>query len=50
MIMRGETMMKGYWNRPEETARTVVDGWVHTGSIFAHVDRRNPRSSTGSRT
>ncbi|AMT92932.1 o-succinylbenzoate--CoA ligase [Brevibacterium linens] len=37
MIMRGETMMKGYWNRPEETARTVVDGWVHTGDL-AHVD------------
>ncbi|WGP06784.1 AMP-binding protein [Bacillus subtilis] len=37
MVMRGETMMKGYWRRPEETARTVVEGWVHTGDL-AHVD------------
>jgi fatty-acyl-CoA synthase len=37
MIMRGETMMKEYWRNPEETSRTVVDGWVHTGDL-AHVD------------
>ena len=28
---RGETVMMGYWDRPEETARAVVDGWMHTG-------------------
>ncbi len=33
MIMRGETMMKEYWRKPEETAKTVVDGWVHTGDL-----------------
>lgn len=33
MIMRGETMMKGYWRNPEATAVTVVDGWVHTGDL-----------------
>lgn len=37
MIMRGETMMKGYWNRSDATAQTVVDGWVHTGDL-THVD------------
>ncbi|MGO2002757.1 class I adenylate-forming enzyme family protein [Arthrobacter rhombi] len=33
MIMRGETMMKGYWRQPEATAATVRDGWVHTGDL-----------------
>ncbi|MCI4010822.1 AMP-binding protein [Brevibacterium sp. ZH18] len=33
MIMRGETMMKGYWSRPDATAQTIVDGWVHTGDL-----------------
>ena len=25
--------MRGYLNRPEETAKTVIDGWLHTGDI-----------------
>ncbi len=29
--MRGDNVMMGYWERPEETARAVVDGWMHTG-------------------
>ncbi len=28
---RGETVMMGYWEKPEETAKAVVDGWMHTG-------------------
>jgi len=35
--VRGPQMMKRYWNRPEETARTVRDGWIHTGDI-GHLD------------
>jgi long-chain acyl-CoA synthetase len=27
----GDVVMMGYWERPEETARAVVDGWMHTG-------------------
>ena len=37
LILRGETIMKGYWNKPQETADTIVDGWLHTGDL-AHVD------------
>ena len=31
IIASGETVMLGYWNRPQETAKAVVDGWMHTG-------------------
>lgn len=30
---RGPQVMKGYWNRPDETEKAVVDGWFHTGDI-----------------
>ena len=29
--VRGPTVMQGYWNKPELTARTIVDGWMKTG-------------------
>lgn len=33
ILLRGESMMKGYWNLPDVTAETIVDGWLHTGDI-----------------
>jgi acyl-CoA synthetase (AMP-forming)/AMP-acid ligase II len=30
---RGPMIVKGYWNRPEATAATFVDGWVRTGDL-----------------
>ena len=33
IIVRGELLMNGYWNNPEETEKTIVDGWLHTGDI-----------------
>ena len=31
IVARGETLMMGYWDRPEETRKAVVEGWMHTG-------------------
>ncbi|MCW2339022.1 long-chain acyl-CoA synthetase [Sphingobium sp. B2D3A] len=33
ILVRGELVMKGYWNNPAETARAIQDGWLHTGDI-----------------
>jgi len=31
IMVRGPNIFPGYWNRPEETARVLQDGWFHTG-------------------
>ena len=33
VIARGPQIMLGYWQRPEETAKTLKDGWLHTGDV-----------------
>jgi acyl-CoA synthetase (AMP-forming)/AMP-acid ligase II len=33
ICIRGGSVMKGYWERPEETAETLRGGWLHTGDI-----------------
>ncbi|MBU2696907.1 class I adenylate-forming enzyme family protein [Pimelobacter sp. 30-1] len=33
VVIRGANVMRGYLGRPEETARTVRDGWLHTGDV-----------------
>ena len=35
ILVRGDLVMDGYWGRPEDTAATVRDGWLHTGDIGA---------------
>lgn len=33
IIIKGPTIMMGYWNNPEETANQLKDGWLYTGDI-----------------
>jgi long-chain acyl-CoA synthetase len=37
IVIRGHNVMKGYWNKPDETGETLIDGWLHTGDI-AKID------------
>jgi O-succinylbenzoate-CoA ligase len=37
IILKGDNVMKGYWKLPEDTAKTIKNGWLYTGDI-ATVD------------
>jgi acyl-CoA synthetase (AMP-forming)/AMP-acid ligase II len=37
ILVKGPTVVKGYWNKPEANAQTFVDGWLHTGDL-GHAD------------
>ena len=55
LLVKGPQVMKGYWNKPEATAETITDGWLHTGDIakmdeegyFYIVDRKKDMIISG---
>jgi acyl-CoA synthetase (AMP-forming)/AMP-acid ligase II len=55
IIAQSDSIMAEYWNRPEETAEALVDGWLHTGDLAYYdekgfiyiVDRKKDMIVTG---
>jgi acyl-CoA synthetase (AMP-forming)/AMP-acid ligase II len=55
VVVKGPHMMKGYWRKEEETKKTIIDGWIHTGDLgymdledYVYlVDRKNDVIITG---
>jgi long-chain acyl-CoA synthetase len=55
LVVKGDQVMLGYWQRPEETKQVLVDGWLYTGDIaymdddgyFYIVDRKKDMIITG---
>ncbi len=37
ILIKGENVMLGYWNKPYETEKTIVNGWLHSGDI-GHIE------------
>ncbi len=33
IVIRGDLLMTGYWDQPDITAKTLIDGWLHTGDL-----------------
>jgi acyl-CoA synthetase (AMP-forming)/AMP-acid ligase II len=55
LVVRGDSVMKGYWNMPEETAVSMRGGWQHTGDLckidkegfLYYVDRKKDMIKSG---
>ena len=49
ICVRGPLVMKGYWNKPEQTAEAFAGGWLHTGDVARADERGLPHASSTAR-
>lgn len=55
VLVKGDTVLKGYWQEPEKTREAVIEGWYHTGDLgvrlpngeYFIVDRKKDMVLTG---
>ena len=55
IVVKGDTVMKGYWQQPKATSEVLRNGWYHTGDLglqlengdFFVIDRKNHKIVTG---
>ena len=40
VLVKGPNVMRGYWNNPIETSKTIINGWLHTGDV-GYLDKHH---------
>ncbi len=46
ICVKGDTVMLGYYKKPEETAKAIIDGWFYTGD-YGYIDKKDQLVITG---
>ena len=47
ILVKGDTITPGYWHQPDQTSTRIVEGWLHTLTLFFPVGQRMQMSLYG---